>query len=93
MRKVAKDYLQPIQKQLEDIKEQAINKSVDNMEILKNFLKKELEEINELLKAKLESIKKVKADTEITATEIKRKEENLKWLESIQERVDNLIEF
>ena len=93
MRKVTKDYLQPIQKQLEDIKEQAINKSVDNMEILKNFLKKELEEINELLKAKLESIKKVKADTEITATEIKRKEENLKWLESIQERVDNLIEF
>lgn len=93
MRKVATDYLQPIQKQLEDIKEQAINESGDNMEILKESLKKELEKIDELLNAKLTSIKKVKADTEITATEIKRKEENLKWLESIQERVDNLIEF
>lgn len=93
MRKVATEYLQPIQKQLEDIKKKAINKSGDNMEILKEFLKKKLEKIDELLNAKLTSIKKVKADTEITATEIKRKEENLKWLESILERVDNLIEF
>lgn len=93
MRKVATEYFQPIQKQLDDIKKKAIDKSGDNMEILKESLKKELEKIDELLNAKLTSIKKVKADTEITATEIKRKEENLKWLESIQERVDNLIEF
>ena len=72
---------------------QAINYSVDETNRLKDSLKKELVKIDDLLKAKLASINKVKADTEITATEIKRKEENLKWLESIQERVDNLIEF
>ena len=93
MRKVATDYLQPIQKKLEEIKKQAINYSVDETNRLKDSLKKELVKIDDLLKAKLASINKVKADTEITATEIKRKEENLKWLESIQERVDNLIEF
>ena len=93
MEEVASDYLQPIQKKLEEIKKQTVKHALDETNRLKEFLKKELVKIDNLLDEKLRALYQVEDDSKATAAEIKRKEDNLKWLEGIQERVDSLIEF
>ena len=93
MEEVASDYLQPIQKKLEEIKKQTVKHALDETNRLKEFLKKELVKIDNLLDEKLRSLYQIEDDSKATAAEIKRKEDNLKWLEGIQERVDSLIEF
>ena len=93
MEEVASDYLQPIQKKLEEIKKQTVKHALDEANRLKEFLKKELVKIDNLLDEKLRSLKQIEVDSEATDAAIKRKEDNLKWLEGIQERGHNLIEF
>lgn len=93
MRDVASDYLQPIQKKLDEIKVQVVKHAVDETNRLKEYLKKELVKIDNLLKEKLNDLSRTQNDTKYTEEEIKRKESNLKWLESIQNRVSDLIEF
>lgn len=93
MEEVASDYLQPIQKKLEEIKKQTVKHALDETNRLKEFLKKELVKIDNLLDEKLRALYQIEDDSKATAAEIKRKEDNLKWLEGIQERVDSLIEF
>ena len=93
MKEVASDYLQPIQKKLEEIKKQTVKHVLDETNRLKEFLKKELVKIDNLLDEKLRALYQIEADSKTTAAAIKRKEDNLKWLEGIQERVHNLVEF
>ena len=93
MEEVASDYLQPIQRKLEEIKKQTVKHALDETKRLKEFLKKELVKIDNLLDEKLRALYQIEDDSKATAAAIKRKEDNLKWLEGIQERVDSLIEF
>jgi len=93
MEEVASDYLQPIQRKLEEIKKQTVKHALDETNRLKEFLKKELVKIDNLLDEKLRSLNQIEDDSKATAAAIKRKEDNLKWLEGIQERVHNLVEF
>ena len=93
MGNVASGYLQPIQKNLEEIKKKTVKHSLDETNRLKEFLKKELVKIDNVLDEKLRALYQIEGDSKTTAAEIKRKEDNLKWLESIQERVHKLIEF
>ena len=60
---------------------------------LKDHLKEELKKINNVLKNKLDSLSKVEADSKIKAEELAQKQANLKWLEDIQDRVTNIINF
>ena len=93
MKAVAKDYLLPILEKLGDIEKQTMKHAFDETNRLKEYLKKELVKIDKLLDEKLRSLYQIEDDSKTTDAEIKRKEKNLKWLESIQERVDSLIEF
>ncbi len=93
MEEVASDYLQPIQRKLEEIKKQTVKHALDETNRLKEFLKKELVKIDNLLGEKLRALNQIEDDSKATAAAIKRKEDNLKWLEGIQERVHNLVEF
>lgn len=93
MKEVADDYLTPILRKLGEIKDQTVNHALDETNRLKEFLKTELVKIDGLLDEKLSSLYQIEDDSKATAAEIKRKEDNLKWLEGIQKRVYDLIEF
>lgn len=93
MKAVAKDYLLPILEKLGDIEKQTMKHAFDETVRLKEYLKKELVKIDNLLDEKLRALYQIEDDSKATAAAIKRKEDNLKWLESIQKRVDSLIKF
>lgn len=93
MNVVASDYIVPFQKSLDGTKKDAINHVTSETQRLKEYLKEELAKIDKLLNQKLDALSKTEADSKAKAEEIAVKEKNLKWLESIQNQVNNIIHF
>ena len=93
MKKVATDYLQPLLNNLVNIQKLVIAHVDKETQRLKDILKKELNEINNLLIQKTNDLKKKISETNAKEEDIKRNESNLKWIESIQKRIDELVEF
>ena len=93
MNEEAATYIVPFQKDLDRIKKDAVNHVLSETQRLKEYLKGELAKIDKVLNQKLDSLSKTEADNKEKAQEIAKKEENLRWLESIQERVNNIINF
>ena len=93
MNEVASDYIVPFQKSLDNTKRDAINHVKSETQRLKEYLKSELAKIDKVLNQKLDALSKTEADNKAKAEEIAEKEKNLKWLESIQSQVNNIINF
>lgn len=93
MNDVASECFIDIQKQLIDIQESALDHVKSETLRLKEHLKKELVNIDKILDDKLNNLSKVEADNEAKAKEIEQKEKELKWLENIQQRVNDIINF
>ena len=93
MNEVASDYIVPFQKSLDGTKKDAINHVTSETQRLKEYLKEELAKIDKVLNQKLDALSKTEADSKAKAEEIAVKEKNLKWLESIQNQVNNIIHF
>ena len=93
MNEVASDYIVPFQKSLDDTKKDAVNHVKSETQRLKEHLKSELAKIDKVLNQKLDALSKTEADNKAKAEEIALKEKNLKWLESIQSQVNNIINF
>ena len=93
MNEVASDYIVPFQKSLDDTKKDAVNHVKSETQRLKEHLKSELAKIDKVLNQKLDALSKTEADNKAKAEEIAVKEKNLKWLESIQSQVNNIINF
>ena len=93
MHEVASDYIVPFQKSLDNTKRDAINHVKSETQRLKEYLKSELAKIDKVLNQKLDALSKTEADNKAKAEEIALKEKNLKWLESIQSQVNNIINF
>ena len=93
MNEVASDYIVPFQKSLDNTKRDAINHVKSETQRLKEHLKSELAKIDKVLNQKLDALSKTEADNKAKAEEIALKEKNLKWLESIQSQVNNIINF
>jgi hypothetical protein len=93
MNEVASDYIVPFQKSLDDTKKDAVNHVKSETQRLKEHLKSELAKIDKVLNQKLDALSKTEADNKAKAEEIAVKEKNLKWLESIQNQVNNIINF
>ena len=93
MNEVASDYIVPFQNSLNGTKKDAINYVTSETQRLKEYLKEELAKIDKLLNQKLDALSKTEADSKAKAEEIAVKEKNLKWLESIQNQVNNIIHF
>ena len=60
---------------------------------LKERIKEEIKKVDGLLLKKLNDLQALENSEKQTDDEKKRKEENLKWLISVKQRVNNLIEF
>ncbi len=93
MNEVASDYIVPFQKSLVGTQNDAINHVKSETLRLKEHLKGELAKIDKVLNQKLDALSKTEADNKAKAEEIAEKEKNLKWLESIQNQVNNIINF
>ena len=93
LRKVAEEYLEPFQEHLAEIRENAIMHIVSETDRLKKYLKEELSKIDKVLNDKLDALTRTESDSKAKATEIAQKENNLRWLEGIQKRVNDIIEF
>lgn len=93
LKDVAIDYLSPIREGLDSIEKQTIEHAKKETNRLKEILKKKLVEIEAILYSKMEDLTKTSKDQTLTEAAISQKESNLEWLESIQQRVDNLVEF
>ena len=93
MKEVAEDYIKPFQTHLIRIQKGAVEHVVAETERLKQHLKGELTKIDKVLNDKLDALTKTEADTKAKAEEIAIKEQNLKWLEGVQKRVNNIVKF
>jgi hypothetical protein len=93
MNEVTRDFIEPLQEGLKKMKLSAIKHIQDESVRLKEYLKEELVKIDNILIEKLDSLQKTETDAQIKATEIEQKEKDLKWLNSIQTRVNNIIHF
>ena len=93
MKEVAEDYIKPFQTHLQRVHKGAVEHVVSETERLKQHLKGELGKIDKVLNDKLDALTKTESDSKVKAAEIAQKENNLRWLESIQKRVNDIIEF
>ena len=93
MNQVASDYIIPFQESLEKTKHAALEHVKLETNRLKEHLRSQLVEIDKILNEKLDMLSKIEADNDAKAAEIEQKENNLKWLESIQNQVNSIINF
>ena len=93
MNEVSSEYLTEFRKSLTGTQKSAIEYVISETKRLKEHLKGEIVKINKLLTDKLNELSKTEADTKAKAEDIAIKENNLAWLESIQKRVNEIIEF
>ena len=87
------DYFNPLRKDLEENKKKLSKYLTEESERLKETLRRELEKIDEVLEQKLNDLDATKDAQKLKSEEIRRKEQNLRWLEKIQERINNLVKF
>ena len=93
MQGVAEDYLKPFLAHLQRVHKGAVEHVVTETERLKQHLKGELSKIDKVLNDKLDALSRTETDSKAKAAEIAQKENNLRWLEGIQKRVNDIIEF
>ena len=93
MAKLTEEYLVQYQLFVADRR----NKAVDYTDTQRKALIKEAEKIKNqiegILSRKLAELEKVQSDDEALMETIRQKEKNLQWLQSIQNRINNLIVF
>lgn len=93
MSSVATQYLQPIQVQLVEAKKAAESHARKEGERIKTVLKSALKQIDKILSSKLTELQKSTNAVNQTEQEIKRQQDELKWMEGIIVRVNKLINF
>lgn len=93
MNEVASDFITPLLKQLREMQNAAINHVNGETERLKEHLKLEFSKIDHVIEEKLKILSKTEADVRNKSNEIAIMEEKFRWLEKIQQRVNNIIEF
>ncbi len=89
----AEEYICNYISELQKAKRMFVMHIEDETNKLKNYLGLELDKIDTLIIEKMETLKKIKSDTELTYQEIEKKETDLRWLKIIQQRVTETIEF
>lgn len=93
MNEVAHDYLEPCQRNLKNVQSNAVDHVKKETVRLKDHLKQELVKIDKVLDNKLEALSLKEDDSKAKAQDIAKNEAKLKWLQEIQQRVKNIIEF
>lgn len=93
MYSVVKEYMKPLQRQLIDAKAAVTNHAQAESVRIKKSLKDYLIKIDKLLQQKLQELKESTNSAAQTQKEIETQEANLKWMENIILRVNELINF
>lgn len=93
MSSVAFQYLQPIQIQLPKAKKAAEDHAQKEGQRIKDVLKSALGQIDQVLSSKLTELQQSTSAAILTDQEIKRQQDELKWMEGIIARVNKLINF
>ena len=89
----AEDYLLPLQRYINETQKNVNNHVQQQTIVLKEHLKSELKNIDKILDEKLNALKNTEANVATKAEEIKKKEDDLKWLQAILMRVQAIVEF
>lgn len=93
MSEVVNEYFEPLQVTLTEAQSAALRHVNSETDRIKKNLKNQLQDINEVLAAKLTELEESINDVNETEKEIKIKQDNLKWMNSIIDRVNRLIKF
>ena len=93
MSEVVSSYFEPVLLQLSDAKKESLKHVKTETNRIKRLLRETLLEVNQVLNKKLEELQLSIADSNNTAEEIKRQKANLKWMQGIIGRVNELINF
>ena len=93
MSSVATQYFQPIQVQLVEAKKAAEAHAQKEGQRIKDVLKKVLGQIDGILESKLTELQQSTNAAMQTEQEIKKQQEELRWMEGIIDRVNKLINF
>ena len=93
MHKVVSNFFQPLQSQLLKIKAQAKEHVETETSNIKSSLREQLSEINKALETKLNQLNQMINNANETAQQIATKQNNLKWMNGIIDRVNKLINF
>ena len=93
MSEVVNEYFEPLQVTLTDAQSAALEHVISETDRIKKNLKNQLQEINRVLAVKLTELEESINDVNETEKEIKAKQENLKWMNGIIDRVNKLIKF
>lgn len=93
MSSVAFQYLQPIQIQLEEARKASEAHAQKEGQRIKDVLKKVLGQIDGILKSKLTELQQSTNAVNQTEQEIKRQRDELKWMEGVIAKVNQLINF
>ena len=89
----AEDYLLPLQRYINETQKNVNNHVQQQTIVLKEHLKSELKNIDKILDEKLNALKNTEANVATKVEEIKKKEDDLKWLQAILMRVQAIVEF
>ena len=93
MQAVSDDYFTPLREELKKAGDNLKKELKEASYRLREKKQKELKKIDEILEKKLKALEETKNIQQLTSVEIEFKERNLRWLENIQERINNLVKF
>jgi hypothetical protein len=93
MASVVREYMKPLQSQLNDAKKAVNEHAQKESARIKDDLKHQLADIDKTLQKKMLDLKNSSASAACTQQEIKKQESDLKWMNEIIDRVNELINF
>ncbi len=89
--KVFTNFLALYQKEMFSNRQAAIEFMENESKRLKDFLKNQIAEINKVLEEKVNSLQDIANQQKLTASEIEENRKNLVWLESIEKRLNAIL--
>lgn len=93
MSTVVESYFEPLYEEIVSAKSAIVEHITDETKRLKETLKKQIKEVEKVLAKKLNEVRQRVSDADRTQKEIEQQESNLKWMNEIITRVNNLINY
>ena len=90
---MAQELLSPVQKGIQKNRKSAIESATKESNIIKEKFNDEFEKLDNVLKGKLSELKSFATDKEKAEERIRESEHKLKWLKSIKEEIESILEI
>lgn len=93
MSEVVHDYFGPLYNEIVDVKESIVAHIEDDIKDLKEKLKEQIQKVENILAQKLKEVRERANQADRTKQQIEQQEYELKWMNDIIDRVNNLINY